>query len=485
MPNHIKESDKHISILNEGYDLFIKGNISEANKLFEEALTLSENEKYPYANYGTCRKFMKKLRQNKSEDWTGSFEHKVNCVLKIYNAILQDFAGLNILHDFDWKNKVIEYIPKLMIAEELFEFTEILCEMISLLNDNHTRIYLSNELEKLHGRNLLPVEVKVIDDKFIIYKVDDRLTNENIYPGLEIISIDGTDPKGLYIKYSKTSFLTNVEKERMYRAENCFLGKKDSYVELLVRDNRKEESFTVKLKRNKSIWHEESPEVFKSEYFKDTEILYFKIDSFFQPDIIIKPFREKLRKHDLSKLKALIIDVRENPGGNSFTGYKIISHLIRKEALLRYRVKLNRKLKAGGGGPLFAPFAFFYKYVSDHYDKTWKIKPDKKLSYKGKVSVLISRKTGSAAEDFAAVIKENKIAQIYGESSSGSTGDGVFYSLPGYNLLRVSINCGIYSNGEVWHGKGIQPDVLVSDTVESLMQGRDAVLEKAIEDIIK
>ena len=95
--------------------------------------------------------------------------------------------------------------------------------------------------------------------------------------------------------------------------------------------------------------------------------------------------------------------------------------------------------------------------------------------------VLISRYTGSAAEQFVVAIRETKRAKIIGETTSGGTGDGVFTILPGYGKFKVCIGMGAYINGDVWQGTGIEPDIAVSRKVEDIYKGYDSVLDKGLE----
>jgi C-terminal processing protease CtpA/Prc len=94
--------------------------------------------------------------------------------------------------------------------------------------------------------------------------------------------------------------------------------------------------------------------------------------------------------------------------------------------------------------------------------------------------VLISRYTGSAAEDFVAAIRESKRAVIIGETTGGWTGNGLFSILPGYGKLRVSVNIGAFVSGEIWQSKGIEPDIEVSRTIGDIFSGHDPVLAKGL-----
>jgi C-terminal processing protease CtpA/Prc len=107
--------------------------------------------------------------------------------------------------------------------------------------------------------------------------------------------------------------------------------------------------------------------------------------------------------------------------------------------------------------------------------------PAKGARYSGPVAVLIGAGSFSAAEDFLVAWKNSGRGKTIGEPSGGSTGQPLFFQLPGGGSARVCTKRDTFPNGEEWVGKGIQPDILVRPTVAELRAGRDAALERAVE----
>ena len=67
-----------------------------------------------------------------------------------------------------------------------------------------------------------------------------------------------------------------------------------------------------------------------------------------------------------------------------------------------------------------------------------------------------------------------------GEQTAGSTGQPLFFALPGG---AVGVLCSVRTlapNGRAFVGTGFEPDVKVGLTQEDLLRGRDRMLEKAI-----
>lgn len=477
--NKIPEKDlRIIKLIKEGYS-YNGLNQIKADSLYRLALNLSEEINYPYSGYRYLKENEKIVRENKTEDWNGSEEQKIYSVLKIYNAVKADYAGFDVLINFDWQEKIIEFLPKFISSKDVEEYTKNMCELISLLNDNHTRVDFSKEFRKVKKNALPPLRVKFIDEKLYIKEILTDSLKNILYPGLEILRVDDRKPLEIIKEYQKYGCLSKVEKENNYRAYNVLKGIKGSVAKIEILDRLQNKRSTIKLERNIIKWKNNNP--FETKYLEDKNILLIKINTFMPKDSILTSFKKIFKHKDFDKVKGIIFDIRNNGGGFSLIGYQIISHIIDKPAKYGFKFKISSHQKTGYVPPVGNFIFFFCKMFNDYFEGVNEIKPHENLRFNGKIAVLISESTGSAAEDFAATIKENRIGKIIGEPSCGSTGNGIFYFLPMYNKVRICINMGQYSDGTIWQGIGILPDIEVMETPESYRQGRDVVLEKALD----
>jgi carboxyl-terminal processing protease len=81
----------------------------------------------------------------------------------------------------------------------------------------------------------------------------------------------------------------------------------------------------------------------------------------------------------------------------------------------------------------------------------------------------------------ASFAKENHLATLVGTRTAGEVLGGANFKLPSGYVLRMPV-AGWYTwRGECIEGKGVEPDVAVENTPESLATGADAQLEKALE----
>jgi C-terminal processing protease CtpA/Prc len=95
------------------------------------------------------------------------------------------------------------------------------------------------------------------------------------------------------------------------------------------------------------------------------------------------------------------------------------------------------------------------------------------------VAVLTSARTFSAAEDFVAAFDAMHRGVSVGETTAGSTGQPLFFQLPGGGSARVCTRNDRASDGTFFEGIGLKPTISVSPTLESLQHGTDITVDRA------
>jgi hypothetical protein len=193
-----------------------------------------------------------------------------------------------------------------------------------------------------------------------------------------------------------------------------------------------------------------------------------------------KDFLEKIFKEiqDL-KISSLIIDIRENGGGDSRLGDVLLGYLTDKpfrqfekgkEKLSKQvgNIKLSHETLPEGENKIVSWEADFI------YPK------ENPLRFKGKKFVLIGPKTFSSASSFTSAVKCFNIATLIGQETGGVTacyGDNFNFRLPSSDLLvSVSYKYFVQACGKP-DGRGIIPDYEVKQKPEDTAKGVDTVLE--------
>lgn len=160
--------------------------------------------------------------------------------------------------------------------------------------------------------------------------------------------------------------------------------------------------------------------------------------------------------------KILIVDVRDNIGGNDEFSYEVAGRFASKKAIGMYK-----KNRIGG-------------YEDFGEAETWYIEPKGNPNFLKPVILLTNDKTVSAADVFALIMKELPKVTIVGENSRGIYSDMYGFELP--NKWLISLSHQRYYNADMvcYEGSGTPVDIVVKNTREDLVKVSDPVLMKAL-----
>ena len=173
----------------------------------------------------------------------------------------------------------------------------------------------------------------------------------------------------------------------------------------------------------------------------------------------------------LATCKGLIIDVRDNGGGDLTNVDILVARFITERKLMGYLV--HKK------SPARDDFSEPYAYYIDPA-------PKGRVMWGKPVIVLTNRSTFSAANNFVSVMKSLPQVKIAGDVTGGGSGMPFTSELPIGWGIRFSSCSVLDGNGNITEF-GVSPSVgLKVDLDENLaVQGIDTILEKAIETLTK
>jgi carboxyl-terminal processing protease len=165
----------------------------------------------------------------------------------------------------------------------------------------------------------------------------------------------------------------------------------------------------------------------------------------------------------LNKKKDLIIDVRDNIGGNDEFSFEVAGRFARQKI-----VGLYKKTRQGG-------YEDFGKL------ETWYLQPKGSNKRPASVIVLTNDKTVSAGDVFAMIMKELPGVKIIGGNTRGIYSDMYGFTLPNNWLVSLS-NQRYYNNRMVcYEGTGTPVDIKIGNTRKDLAAQKDPVLLKALQ----
>ncbi len=113
-------------------------------------------------------------------------------------------------------------------------------------------------------------------------------------------------------------------------------------------------------------------------------------------------------------------------------------------------------------------------------DRGWTMPPGP-VRLKAKVAFLTDGRAVSYAETFLSLVANHKLAPIVGGPTAGSNGAVNVYVLPGGYRVSWTGHHTTRLDGTRFHGVGVRPTVPVRRTIRAIAEGRDEVIEKALE----
>jgi C-terminal processing protease CtpA/Prc len=399
-----------------------------------------------------------------------SDEEKIAGVSRVWSEVKYNFANFDLIPDVDWDALYMAYLPKARAAKDTREYYAVLTEFVARLRDGHTGAYPPRELSDAFD-GYPAMRQQWFEGRVVVVKVGDEL-KDVVHVGDEIVAVDGATvadfAKAKVMPYISASTQQDLENRAGLRLLTGAAGTK---VEITLRDAAG---------KTRNVTVERQPAAKRipliTEYF-EMEMLpggvaYLKLNAF-DNDTAANEFEKHF--DELSKAKALILDVRRNGGGNSSVGNRILSMLISAPvATTLSQTIAYRPTSRARRGP-----------QQPEFDQSM-VNPDAKgRLYKGPVAVLIGPATFSAAEDFAVAFKAAKRGKFYGTATGGSTGQPMFVALPGGGSFRVCTKRDRFADGTEFVGIGIKPDVEVRTTIDDVRAGRDPVVARAVADLAK
>jgi len=357
-----------------------------------------------------------------------------------------------------WQEGFTEAIYKASEDTSLLDFYFTMGKMMSLLNDFHA-IHFATFPINIIAAGSIPHYLPAIECSWI----DGHLFVENVgkeYDSLisekdEIMTINNISTMQYFKQQEQyVSASTSDAKELKVLANLFYNYKKDSLIALQI---LKPDSSINKINVVTNVAY--------SYFAKDTSNFLKIMDdsigyvNFTNRNFSYKSFK-KFIKHN-QQLKGIICDVRGYPTYRK----KVLSHFTKQTMQ-----------STNFDYPLISyPDYNDVSYISSN----WKIKPHKP-TINCKVVFLTNEKAVSWGETFMDFVKYYKLGTIVGNYTAGTNGNILSFSLPIFDYWVTGMQVKQH-NGDMLVGKGIEPDILIRPTYKGYMEGKDEVLDKALE----
>jgi C-terminal processing protease CtpA/Prc len=375
-------------------------------------------------------------------------------ISKIY-SVLKYFYPNKHLWTHNWDSLYPTFIPRFVLAKDSLEYLKAVVEMYTFLQDGHGGIRQHNTPVPLRTAPGIspPFKMRMVESQLVITAIlNDSLARAlDIKPGDIILQRDGKNVLEDINENRKYFSASNYDAQTSYITRTYLRKPVNSVVHLKIKD-AKGKIKTIALPyinlNEKQIQKATELDTKGNHkpmmYFVNNDIGYVNL-------AILKPQEVDSMFNLFQATKGLIFDIR------SYPLYESIHHIYPRLTPVKYR-RWERMLPGN---------AIVNEYM----------KHRAKGIYRGKVVGLIHEATQSAGEVVADAI--GQYGTLIGDHTAGANGNVVWFYLPGdIRLIFTGANTPM-------QGQGVQPDIKVKPTIKGIHQGRDELLERAIEFIQK
>ena len=208
------------------------------------------------------------------------------------------------------------------------------------------------------------------------------------------------------------------------------------------------------------------------------------------------------RQVAVDKPRVLIIDVRENGGGDDAIAEELMRHLTEKpfRLLASTRYKRSKEVRDAGkqiiripfrwlGLPLLIPEGRRYYLgsegtLSSPQTRSVRTLPRGEPFFDGPVCVLTGPHTFSAAAEFAGAVKSFGLATVVGDETGGKPndfGNAFMFPLRRSGLAaEIATAVAVRASGDANDFAPVIPDIVVRPTAADIKMGFDPVFERAV-----
>ncbi|MCF2218038.1 hypothetical protein H9Q08_01850 [Chryseobacterium sp. PS-8] len=356
--------------------------------------------------------------------------------------------------DQNWNDVLREMIPKFLAVDNDESYHLALAELVTKTDDSHA--YLFSRLTSLnqYGRKNVPVQYSYAEGKLVVTKIYPTIFNEEnpLKIGDVIYDVEGlTIPQkinsfGKYLPASNSWGKINKSKYLFLYTNKDSLGLK------IERDGI---NLAIKVKTyfQKEIIRE-NPTVPEKWKFLDDE----KKMGYVNMGLIKRSDLNDMFEN-LKNTESIIFDSRNYPNMTILP----LSRLLLPENKIYYEFIFPET-----------------NYLSKFYRRKNNIGRNNPDYYKGNVVILVNEVTQSQAETTVMMLKQHPKAKVIGGYTSGANGDVISFNIAGLKTCFTGLGA-YYPDGRETQRIGIIPDIIVRPTVKGIQQGKDEILERALE----
>ena len=411
-----------------------------------------------------------------------------------YWNIIECFYPYKNLMDEDWDQVLYDKIPELALQSDKESYVLSIANLTTYIHDSHGFFNDNFKVLPQHfGAYKAEASIFNIDGQIIIAGREDK---SPLKVGDIVVAIDGTTIEKIIEECNK--YISVSDKNRFTNAFDYYLLRSTKEIaEIEVIRNGEKLSLNVPCYYNSNYDVKKLGQDEKSGFMVDKKIGYLNISTLESGDL------DKLMKK-FKGTEGLIIDVRYHNAKMSeyikFINYPIGEYIKPEVSEYQQFYSSNSfepgkflKSTSNSSGRGFIEKQLdkgidsttFSKIFDNGIIRTSLGKVKDRYQYNGKVIILMNECTQSVLETMVMSFMDAPNATVIGTPSAGANGNKMDIILPGCIQTSISGLAVTYMDGSQTQRIGLKPDITVKQTVKGIAEGKDEVIEKAIELITK
>jgi carboxyl-terminal processing protease len=361
----------------------------------------------------------------------------------------------------DWPAKRLEYGRKVAEASSRADAYRIMNEMLEELEQSHFQVIdLARDDDVELGPAVPALQVRWIEDQLVV--VESR--TDRVAVGAVVIGIEGEPVQAMidHVQQRESDaspFAFALARAAMARM-SCPRAGMQRKLEL-IEGSRQTASTVIRVVSCEDPRGElvtlgnlrNVPTRVEHRMIEGTTVGYLAFNIWMLP--MVRRVEAAMADLRAKNMTALILDLRGNPGGVGPMSVPVARLLLAEPGSL--------------GKLQFRDFA-----------QEFKVEPSQD-PFEGPVVILVDEGTASTSEIFASGMRDlGRVQIVGGRSSAGAALPSVIEQLDEGALLQYVVGDYHSPKGTVVEGKGVVPDVVVSETRADFAAGRDSVLDAAV-----
>lgn len=380
------------------------------------------------------------------------------------------------------------------------EFYNFITPLLSVIKDGHSLILPAAETAAMHAHNALYFPFQVYWYNGHLYTIRNFSADTSIADGSEIISINNKKTEDI-IAFLCSRQVRDGENQtyplwiinRYFRGYyGISFGYPERYDLILKLSDGTSRKYTVSGVSNDSIAIRKSTRYAYSNAINQQGI-HLKVNgktavlsiSTWDAKILRTLYHQQFKKEidaafqqiAVQKIEHLIIDIRDNQGGEAIYGDYLLGYLLQQP--YQYTTGVFKVMKHGTNEQQLQRVATDFS----------KVHQPRKNNFKGMVYVLINGGSFSNSGIFSSRLQWYRRGVFIGEEAAGNKtvltgvfGIGGKTILPNSKIICDRSNYRILiSDVSANDGYGVVPDIAVTPSAQDIIQGRDPVMEKVME----